>query len=317
VDVEPENAPPPRRLGLVVLLVAVALMLLFARSGSRFFFLPIILPFGFGGGSLLRRISGKWRARTLLLERGALSLRTRGALSRASPAIDASTGAFVSVEPSGVSVNGVERVAVRVVGASGAFTLALAGFEHGQDLRRRLRTMMEAAGVPLVSRETPLRGAIAVRPTDDGEELSWESGRRAGLVAIVLPVLLPILVLLFLFREGPELLPILVALSGIAVAFLVFSFGRRRRKTTLSIGPRGWSILVKEATRTVAARSAPAPLFAEVVSHDVRDPFAGGMSRRETALELRSEGDVVGTLGGDLSEPELRWIEERVRRTHE
>jgi hypothetical protein len=52
----------PRGLGwvpILALVVGLGLSLLLTRHGFFFFFLPIILPFGVGGGSWLRR----WRER--------------------------------------------------------------------------------------------------------------------------------------------------------------------------------------------------------------------------------------------------------------
>src|SRR6201999_854159 len=62
----------------VVLFAGLLLTLILSRLGVRFFFLPIILPFGVGGGRLLRQLRPPTR-RLLRFREGTLWLATEGA----------------------------------------------------------------------------------------------------------------------------------------------------------------------------------------------------------------------------------------------
>ncbi len=292
-----------------------ALTVLSLRSSSHFFFffLPVFLPFGLGGGRVFRGLAALVNRRTLRLDHGGLQLRTRrpwGATSAAP--IDATSGVFVAVAPTGVSVNGVARVDVRFVGQRGAVLLRMLGSERAQDLKRRFKSFMEEAGFDVATAETPLQGGIDVRTTGGTEELEWRSGQRSSTGATVLAVLFVAALAVFLVRVDLELLPLLVVAVAVGSFAYLAGFASARRRTVLTRGPEGWTLRVWRGPRSVASLGAPDRLEAHVVSRDLPDPFGSGVVPRETALELRSDGQVVATVGAELSAPELHWIEQRL-----
>jgi len=180
VDVdETSDAGPERPVGSVTwiaLVVGVLLTVLLMRLGIWFFFLPIIIPFGFRGSLLGRRSS---RRRFVRLDSGTLSLVTRTfAGGRTAASIDVSGGVFVSVSETGVRFAGVSEAAVRVVGADGAFDILLGHVADARRLKQRLVEMLAEASVRIADGGTPLRGGVMHRTTEDGAEFLWE-GRRA------------------------------------------------------------------------------------------------------------------------------------------
>jgi hypothetical protein len=320
VDVPSEPATgEPRRwggavgTGLALLFVALSVLSLRSSSHFFFFFLPVVLPFGFGGGRVFRGLAARVNRRILRLDHGALQLQTRRPWGTTSAApIDATSGVFVAVAPSGLSVNGVARVDVRFVGQRGSLSVRVFGQERAQDLKRRFKPFMEEAGFDVASAETPLQGGIVTRANGASEELEWRTGQRASVGAAVLAVLFLVASVVFLVRVDLELLPLLVVAVAVGSFVYLAGFASARRRTVLARGPNGWSLRVWRGPRSVASMGAPDPLEARVVSRDLPDPFGSGVARRETALELRSDGEVVATVGAELSAPELHWIEQRL-----
>lgn len=288
---------------------------LWARSSSHFFFffLPIVIPFGLGSDPGFRALIARLKRRSLRLEHGALQLRTRRPWSATSSApVDVTDGVFVAIAPTTVSVNGVGRVDLRFVGQRGALSLRVLGQERAQDLKRRFKQFMSEAGLDVATAETPLQGGIAVRANGASEELEWRTGQRSNLGATVLAGLFAAALAVFLVRVDLELLPFLVVAVAVGSFAYLAGFASARRRAVLTHGPDGWTLRVWRGPRSVASMGAPDRLEARVVSRDLPDPFVSGVARRETALELRSDGEVVATVGAELSAPELHWIEQRL-----
>src|ERR1041385_8120986 len=180
VDVD-EGAPPGehRRYGSVTWIalgLGVALTLLLMRFGIWFFFLPIIIPFGLRGRSLL---GGSFRGRRFIrLEHSTLSFDTQGftGSSRAG-AIDVQGGVFISVTTSGFRVNGLSESAVRVVGSDGAFEVLISDVALARRIKRRVVEMLERESVRLVDATSILQGGVTARSLGGCDEVVWGSRR--------------------------------------------------------------------------------------------------------------------------------------------
>lgn len=307
------------------LLVGLVVTLLFTRAGAHFFFLPIIIPFGLGGGALARRLRGRFRRRVLRLAGARLSLVTAAPWGTSqSAALDTDGGVFVGVDSSGVWVNGVETASVRVVSRHGALSVNVAGTERARVLRQQLGALLAAARVPALPPTEPLAGGVERRRVDGGEELSFRAGRRgAGLAVVLVPIIAFVLLAIVVL---PAVASGTVAGSGslaliafAVVAFLLFAVptfagltGGGARRTVLRVGPSSWSLRTLSGSRVEASTGGPGALSATVVTARDTDPFGAGIARVGHVLELASEGEVVGVVGAELALPELHWLAERV-----
>jgi hypothetical protein len=294
---------PAEGAGLVTPLVlfgGLLLTLLLVSRGIRFFFLPIILPFGLGGGRLVRRLVGSLRRRLLRLEGGELLLLTTSVLTTTSVVgtrclgtLDATAGVFVSLVPSRLWVNGVQDVTVRIVGATGALAVTLPGSEAARLFRRKLGTLLAEGSVRLLDEkdeedEAPLQGAVAVRalPDDLGDEPGDVKGERDD-------------------RDGlgaDEASPIV----EISWASEDSGFFRRRKRTWLRFSVDRWALRVRSGVFGATSTGGPGPLGARLIAVREADPF-GGVTVRH-ALELHAEGETVAVVGEELSRPELSFI---------
>ncbi len=159
-----------------VLFAGVLLTLLLWRGGLHFLFLPIILPFGLGGGRLFRRLLAPFRRRFLRFESGVVSLVRRGLWGDVIVgSIAAGSGLFVAVVPSRTWVGGVARVDVRIVGADGALVVSVDGSEAARRLREEVTTLLTETGVHHEDAGAPLQGAIERLPAEDETVLEWRS----------------------------------------------------------------------------------------------------------------------------------------------
>lgn len=316
----PETVHPPTFPGgWILLAVGVLATVLLLRIGWNFFFLPIILPFGFGGGSLIKRAVRRLRPRVLQFYRGVLSLVTVGPFGPSRlGAIDVSPSVFVSLDPTGTWVNGEEQVRLRIVSGDGALVVPLANAEHARFVRRELTSLLDDARVPIAEPEETLKGAVFVRDIDGGVQLEWSTSHpRVGasiaglfLIAVVVFGLL----LVFVLHELSE--PLLVGLIVVGLLpaiFVSFIFPSGMRKTSLLLQHDAWALHLLSGGRVAASTGGPGPLSARVVRTSGIDPTGMGMAVRGQALELQSDGETVATIGDDLSEPELHFLAERIR----
>lgn len=305
--------------GFILLAVGLLATILLLRIGWNFFFLPIILPFGFGGRSFLKRALRRLRPRVLLLYRGVLSLVTVGPFGPSRlGAIDLSPSVFVSLDPTGTWVNGEEQVRLRIVSGDGALVVPLANAEHARFVRRRLTALLDDARVPVAEPDEALKGAVVARDVDGGVHLEWSTSRpQAGatfagffIIAVVAFALLSI----FVFHELPEPLLIGLIVAGLIPAiFLPFILPGGTRKTSVVLQHDTWALRLLSGARVAASTGGPGPLSARVVRTDGIDPTGMGMAVKGQALELQSDGETVATIGEDLSEPELHFVAERIR----
>ena len=187
VDDDEANEPgrrPGSGMGFVTPLVLFGGLVLTLHSlrkiGIHFFFLPIILPFGLGGGRLVRRLVGVLRRRFFRLEGGELLLIKSSVIgTRCLGALDTTAGVFVSLVPSRFRVNGVQDVTVRVVGTTGALAVTLPGSEAARLFRQKLGILFAEGSIRVLDdrSEEPLQGAVAVRSLRVGPR--GEPGVRA------------------------------------------------------------------------------------------------------------------------------------------
>jgi hypothetical protein len=257
----------------VVLFAGLFFTLILSKRGVRFFFLPIILPFGLGGGRLLRQLLPPPR-RVLRLRDGALWLAAEGAWKTGIvDRLDVGSGAFVALGTTGVWFSGLEDVRVRVVSSDGALTIAVRGAERARMLRHDISEMLEADGVPGLPRDMALQGDVWTEPFEDGEQIEWSSGGSASL------------------------------------------FGASRSTTALRVTPDAWALRVRAGGRPVVSTGGPGRLEVRLVEGEQSGPLGASVARDTMMLELSADGESVGQVGGDLSEPELRWIAERIERS--
>lgn len=315
----PETAHPHTFSGgWILLAVGVLATILFLRVGWNFFFLPIILPFGFGGGSLVKRALRRLRPRVLHLHRGVLSLVTVGPFGPSRlGAIDVSPSVFVSLDPTGTWVNGEEQVRLRIVSGQGALVIPLANAEHGRFVRRQVTSLFDEARVPIAESDEALQGAVAVRDVDGGMQIEWSTScprAGAGIAGFfILAVVAFGLFSVFALRDLSEPLLIGLILLGVLPAiFLPLILPGGTRKTLLVLRDDAWALRLLSGARVAASTGGPGPLSARVVQTDGIDPTGMGMAVRGRALELGSDGEPVATIGEDLSEPELHFIAERI-----
>jgi hypothetical protein len=269
-----EPAPPTGASWLtpVVLFAGLLLTLILSKVGVRFFFLPIILPFGIGGGRLLRQFLPP-ATRVLRFQEGRLWLSTEGPWkSGIVDRLDVSGGAFVALGTTGLWFAGLEDARVRVVSSDGALTIAVRGGERARVLRHEIAEMFEADGVPALPRDMPLQGDVWAEPFEDGEQIEWSSGGSPNRV-----------------------------FAG-------------RSSTALRVTPEAWALRVRAAGRPVVSTGGPGRLAVRLVEGERSGPLGASVARDAMMLELSAEGESVGQVGGDLSEPELRWIAERIDR---
>jgi len=164
----------------VVLFSGLFLTLILSRIGVRFFFLPIILPFGLGGGRLLRQFLPPPR-RVLRLQEGTLWLAAEGPWKTTTlDRLDVTAGAFVALGTTGLWISGLEDARVRVVSSDGALTVSVRGGERARMLRQEIVDMFDADSVSALDHETPLRGDVWVEPFEDGEQIEWSSGGQSS-----------------------------------------------------------------------------------------------------------------------------------------
>jgi hypothetical protein len=256
----------------VVLFAGLLLTLILSRLGIRFFFLPIILPFGVGGGRLLRQVLPPTR-RVLRFQDGILWLATEGPWkSGIVDRLDVSTGAFVALGTTGLWLAGLEDARVRVVSSDGALTIAVRGGERARVLRHEITEMFETEGVPALPRDMALQGDVWEEPFENGEQIEWSSGGASN------------------------------------------GFFADRSATALRVTPEAWALRVRAAGRPVVSTGGPGRLEARLVEVEHSGPLGASVARDAMMLELSADGENVGRVGSDLSEPELRWVAERIER---
>jgi hypothetical protein len=134
----------------VVLFLGLVLTVVLFRIGVYFFFLPIILPFGLGGGRLFRHFFPAPR-RVLRLQEGLFWLVVKAAWKTTTLGrLDVSRGASVTVATTAPWAGGNEEAHLRVAAAEGVLTVPVRGIEHARKLQRLLTELFEAAGIPLL-----------------------------------------------------------------------------------------------------------------------------------------------------------------------
>jgi hypothetical protein len=256
----------------VVLFTGLFLTLILSKIGVHFFFLPIILPFGLGGGRLFRHFFPPPR-RVLRLQDGLLWLAGEGAWKTSTLGrLDVSRGAFVTLGTTGFWADGFEDAHLRVVAAAGALTVPAHGGEHARKLRRELTDLLEADGVPLLEGDASLQGDVWTEPFDTGEQIEWASARGRGL------------------------------------------FGARTA-TALRVTHDAWALRVRSGNRVLVSTGGPGLLEARLVSAEHGGPLGASVVQDAKMLELFSENESVARVGLELSEPELRWVAERIQET--
>lgn len=256
----------------VVLFAGLLLTLVLSRIGVHFFFLPIILPFGLGGGRLLRQLVPPPR-RVLRLQDGNLWLASEGSFkTTVVDRLDVGGGAFVALGTTGLWVRGLEDARVRVVSAAGALAIPVRGGERARSLRQELEELLDAEGVAALHHDAALQGDVWAEPFEDGEQIEWTSGGRSGG--------------LFSLESG----------------------------TALRVTPDAWALRVRSGGRPVVSTGGPGALAARLASIEHDAPLGASVAEDAMMLELLAEGERVGRVGAELSEPELRWVAERIER---
>jgi hypothetical protein len=256
----------------VVLFAGLLLTLILSRIGVRFFFLPIILPFGFGGGRLLRRLLPP-PTRVLRFRDGTLWFVVEGPWkSGIVDRLAVGTGAFVALGTTGLWSAGLEDVRVRVVSSEGALPIAMRGGERARMLREEIAQMFEEEGIPALACDTPLQGDVWAEPFEDGVQIEWSSGASPN------------------------------------------GFFGARSATALRVTPGAWALRARAGGRPVASTGGPGRLEARLVEGKHSGPLGASVARDTMMLELSADGESVALVGGDLSEPELRWVVERIER---
>lgn len=87
-----------------------------------------------------------------------------------------------------------------------------------------------------------------------------------------------------------------------------------RGRTMLRVDEHGWTLRVHSGFRVESSTGGPGLPQARLSTNERANPFESGVVERESVLELSWEGDVVARIGGELSEPELRFIAKRLER---
>jgi hypothetical protein len=271
VDDEPVGSGSAAWVTPVVLFTGLLLTVLLSRAGLRFFFLPIILPFGFGGGRLLRQLLPS--RRVLRYEDGKLWLASVGVFRSSVDAIaDVAAGAFVMLGSSGLWLEGQEDACLRVTSDDGVVSVPVRGGEKARMLRRELEELFDATSVPLLERTALLQGVVSAEPFEEGEQLAWSAdGRMGGLLG-------------------------------------------RRSTTELRVTPDAWALRVRSGTRVLVSTGGPGKLAARVAELVRESPLGASVVQDTVVLELVAEGEIVGQIGAELSEPELNWIAARIER---
>ncbi|HVW28529.1 MAG TPA: hypothetical protein VHC69_24360 [Polyangiaceae bacterium] len=256
----------------IALFIGLLLTLMLSRAGIRFFFLPIILPFGIGGGRLLRQFLPPPR-RVLRLRGGTLWLASEGPWKTTIvDRLDVGSGAFVALGTTGLWISGLEDARVRVVSSDGALTIPVRGGERARTLRQEIAGMFEAEELVALAHDMPLQGDVWAEPFEDGEQIEWSSG-------------------------GPS--------SGLFAS---------RSATALRVTPEAWALRVRSGGRPVVSTGGPGALEARLIQGEHSGPLGASVARDTLMLDLSANGESVGQVGSDLSEPELRWIAERIER---
>jgi hypothetical protein len=264
-----EPARGPSWVTPVVLFLGLFLTLVLSKIGVHFFFLPIILPFGLGGGRLFRHFFPAPR-RVLRLQDGLLWLAAEGAWKTSTLGrVDVSRGAFVTLGTTGLWADGYEDAHLRIVAVEGALTVPVRGGEHVRTLRRELEALLDADGVSLLGRDASLQGDVRAEPFDTGEQIEWASASRRGLFA-----------------------------TGTA--------------TALRVTHDAWALRVRSGSRVLVSTGGPGALEARLVSSAQGGPLGASVAHDAMLLELVAENERVAEVGIELSEPELRWVAERI-----
>ncbi|HEX4336114.1 MAG TPA: hypothetical protein VH062_09390 [Polyangiaceae bacterium] len=255
----------------VVLFGGLLLTLVLSRIGIHFFFLPIIIPFGLGGGRMLRKLLPPPR-RVLRLENGSMWLSSEGPWKTTIvDRLDVGAGAFVALGTTGLWNRGLEDARVRVVSTEGALAVAVRGGERAHLLLREIMDALEADDVPGLDAETPLQGDVWAEPYEDGEQIEWSSGPASGLFDA-------------------------------------------RSATVLRVTPEGWALRVRTGASPVVSTGGPGVLEAHLAPADLDGPLGATVAPDARMLELFANDGMVGRVGTELSEPELRWIALRIER---
>jgi hypothetical protein len=254
----------------VALFGGLLLTLILSRIGISFFFLPIILPMGLGGGRLLRQFFPAGR-RVLRLQDGLLWLASEGAWSTSTLGrVEVSSGAFLSLTTTGVFVDGLEEAALRVVTSRGALTVSVRGGERARTLGHELADLFEQDGVSLLDADGALQGEVVVEPYDSGSQITWSLPLRAA------------------------------------------GFLGGRPETALRVTPDAWALRVRAGQRVLVSTGGPGALRARRVPADHTDHQGASVARDAELLALFVEDENVGRVGAELSEPEQRFVAERI-----
>jgi hypothetical protein len=80
------------------------------------------------------------------------------------------------------------------------------------------------------------------------------------------------------------------------------------------VTPHAWALRVRSGGRVVVSTGGPGKLEARVVELSHESPLGASVAQGTVVLELVAEGEIVGQIGAELSEPELDWSAARIER---
>jgi hypothetical protein len=252
--------------------------------------------------------AGRMRGLKLQLANGKLMLRS--GVGAAPGKVDVEQGVHIDVRDTGVRLNDIEQARITIVGCAGRLSWTLLGLRRADALRSHIEQFLEPAGVPVRARSEPLGGDVRATRLKSGEvELGWSlPDRRKGALVAVLGGLVTVSITR---AVGMPLVPA-VAVAVVAATLILLlgapsrSAIRSGHRARLVVGRGAWRLDHRIGWRLERYSGTGGVLEATlVVSTDV----PGG--RR--AVELRADGELVATIGEGLTEPELRFIIERIR----
>lgn len=251
--------------------------------------------------------AGRMRGPKLRLANGRLMLR-RG-VGAPSGMVDVDQGVHIDVRDTGVRLNDVEQARITIVGCAGRLSWTLLGLRRAEALRSHIEQFLEPAGVPVKPRSEPLGGDVrAIRLKSGAVELRWSLPDRGK--AALLAVLGGLLTVIITRAVGLAIVPTVAATVAVAtMILLVITPSRsasRGRRARLVVGRGAWRLDHRIGWRHEQYSGTGGTLEAMYV-------FSTDVPGGRRAIELRSDGKPVTTIGDGLTEPELRFIIERIR----